>query len=141
MEHSNLFVIFDKLLDYTIAFESLYLLQSDKKKGAPLSKRVATLLGKDAADEQNLADMVGRFYRLRNDLVHASFIDSAGDEFLSENIHKYEDILRRSILAFLDLNKRAPTKEEIIRILDDAATKPSLRTDVHQKSKLLNMAA
>jgi hypothetical protein len=139
MEHSNPFVIFDKLLDFTIAFESLYLLKNDKQKRTPLSKRVATLLGKDAADGQNLADMVGQFYRLRNDLVHASFIDSDGDKFLSENIHKYEEILRRSILAFLDLNRRAPTKEKIIRILDDAATQPALKKDIQQKSKLLNM--
>jgi len=140
-EHSNPFIIFDKLIDYTIAFESLYLLKRDKQKGTPLSARVATLLGKDATDERQLAAAVKQFYDLRNDLVHASFIDDRGSDFLCENIYKYEDVLRRSILAFLDLNKRASTKEEIIKTLDEAAKQPSLRKDIQDKAKLLNMTA
>jgi len=138
-QHSNPFIIFDKLVDYTIALESLYLLKTDRQKGTPLSSRVATLLGKDAADEKQLANVVKRFYDLRNDIVHASFIDDIGIDFLCDNICLYEDILRRSILAFLDLNKRAPTKEEVIKILDEAGKRPALRKDIQNKSKLLSM--
>jgi hypothetical protein len=86
-------IIFDKLVDYTIALESLCLLKTDRQKGTPLSERVATLLGRDAKEETELYSIVKTLYDSRNDIVHGSFIDDAGDDFLCENIYKYEDIL------------------------------------------------
>jgi hypothetical protein len=118
----------------------LYLLKNDKNKGTPLSERAATLLGRDAAKERKITNLVKRFYNLRNDIIHASFIDDVGSQFLGDNIYKYEDILRKSILAFLDLNKRAPTKKQIIKILNDARTNPMLSKDIHDHSQLLKMA-
>ena len=138
-EHSNPFIIFDKLIDYTIALESLYLLKDDRNKGTPLSERAATLLGRDATEELELTKIVKTFYNLRNDIVHASFIDNVGSDFLSDNIYKYEDILRWSILAFLDLNKRTATKKEIVKILDIAKKDHVLRKDIHGQLKLLKL--
>jgi hypothetical protein len=139
-EHNNPNLIFDKLVDYTIALESLFLLKSDRDKGTPLSIRAATLLGHDSATEQQITELVKRYYNLRNDIIHASFIDDDGDDFLNANIQKYEDILRRSILAFLDLNKRAATKKAVIKILNDAAGNAQLKATIRGGLGLLGLA-
>jgi hypothetical protein len=72
-------------------------------------------------------------------MVHGSLIDDQGDEFLRANIYIYEDILRRSIVAFLDLNRRSPVKKEVIGLLDKASTQPALKKELQESLKLLKL--
>ena len=80
------------------------------------------------------------FYNMRTDVVHASFIDSAQHNYLEANISKYENILRKSILAFYYLNNRFKTKEETLNELDQSQSDPQTRRNIQESLKVLNFA-
>jgi hypothetical protein len=110
--------IIEKLLDYTIGFESLYLKGDEHKKGKNLAKRVAFLLSENEEEKDAIFSLVKKFYEIRNYIVHASLLSSEDYDYLFKNIYEYSELLRRSILAFLDLNFRYSSKEEIVKLLD-----------------------
>lgn len=134
------FLLFDWLLAYTNGLESLYLLQSDRKKAENLAARIAVVLGQSEKDENYLRDIVTQFYKIRNDIVHGSLLDKAQDDFLQENIWSYQNILRKSILAFLDLNQKISSKEEVIRRLREAISDTKLREAIRKSLSLLKLA-
>lgn len=140
VENNNNFIIFDKLIDYTIALESLYLERRDEEKRGNLSRRIAILLCKDESEKDKISRDIKEFYDIRSDLVHASLIDSKGDKFLRQNIYNYENILRKSILAFLDLNLLYKTKREVLDYLDQAASNPDLMKKIHDSLEILKLA-
>jgi len=165
VENNNNFMIFDKLIDYTIALESLYLGRWDEgKRGnlfqriaallcktlylerrnegkrGNLSKRIAALLCKDESEKDKISRDIKKFYDIRSDLVHASLIDPKGNDFLYKNIYNYENILRKSILAFLDLNLSYKTKADVLSQLDQAASNPDLIKTIHESLEILKLA-
>ena len=140
VENNNNFIIFDKLIDYTIALESLYLGRGDEGKRGNLSQRIAALLYKDESEKNKVSRDIKKFYDIRSDLVHASLIDPKGISFLCKNIYIYENILRKSILAFLDLNRSYNTKETLLNHLDQAISNPDLRENIHESLELLKLA-
>lgn len=139
-QRDNYFLLFDWLLAYTNGLESLYLLKSDKDKSERLAARVAVVLGQDDMDENRLCDIVTQFYKVRNAIVHGSLLDDAQDNFVQQNIWSYQDILRKSILAFLDLNRKSPSKKAVIRQLREAVSNPNLRRTIRESLGLLRLA-
>ncbi len=122
LENNNPFSIIDRLIDYTTGLESLYL-HGEENKRNNLSSRIATLLSKDECDEKQLRKFIKKFYDIRSDIIHGSLIDEKGDEFLSEHIYEYGDYLRKSILAFLDLNFKNPSKKAVLKMIDETIPK------------------
>jgi hypothetical protein len=139
-QRDNYFLLFDWVLAYTNGLESLYLLQSDRRKADNLAARVAVVLGQDEEDKNRLRDIVTRFYKVRNAIVHGSLLDDAQDEFVQQNIWSYQDILRKSILAFLDLNRTNSSKKMVVRHLCEALSNPSLRRTIRESLGLLKLA-
>jgi hypothetical protein len=139
-DEDNYFLLFDWVLAYTNGLESLYLLKSDQKKSEILANRVAIVLGKDDKDENHLRDIVKQFYKVGNAIVHGSLLDEAQDSLMRKNIWSYQDILRKSILAFLDLNQKSPTKKAAVSQIRKAATDPILRRTIRESLVLLNLA-
>lgn len=139
-QRDNHFLLFDWLLAYTNGLESLYLLQSDRGKAENLAARVTVVLGQDEEDENRLRAIVTQFYSARNAIVHGSLLDDAQDNFVRQNIWNYQDILRKSILAFLDLNRKSSSKEAVIRQLREAVLNPSVRRTIRQSLDLLKLA-
>ncbi|HYA89123.1 MAG TPA: hypothetical protein VEI57_18955 [Nitrospirota bacterium] len=123
-----------------MGLESLYLLKEEWHRRRRLSRRVSYLLAKDENEENELCELVMRFHEIRNDIVHASLVNREDAEFLSENIYVYEDILRKSILGFLDLNLKIQTKEELLNKIDVSKSEPEVRKEIHESLKLLEMA-
>lgn len=110
--------IIEKLLDYTIGFEALYLKMKEKGKQRKLANRVSFLLSKNEKEKSKIKSLIERFYKIRNDIVHASLVSSEDYEYLFKNIYEYSELLRKSILTFLDLNFKYSSKEEIVKLLD-----------------------
>ena len=133
------FINIDRLIDCTIALESLYLLRNDDKRDR-LSARIAVILGKDKNEEEQIRSDIKKFYDIRSDIVHGSSIDGKDIKFLDTNIYSYEDILRRSILAFLDLNLRNTSKEVVLRTLDETIANSDRRQEIQESLKLLKLA-
>jgi|GEM_PF-6818109 hypothetical protein len=139
MEHHNPFLIIDTLIDYTIALESLYLLRGEDKR-QNLSSRIAALLGKDEREQEQISHIIKKLYDIRSDIVHGSLMDREGDEFLRANIYEYGDYLRKSILAFLDLNLRDPSKKVVLGVIDKAILDTDLRREIQGSLKVLRLA-
>jgi hypothetical protein len=110
--------IIEKLLDYTIGFEFLYLKSGECKKGENLARRIAFLLSENEEEKNRIFSLIKKFYEIRNDIVHASLVSRKDYKYLLKNIYEYGELLRKSILAFLDLNFKYSSKEEIIKLLD-----------------------
>lgn len=139
LENSNPFSIIDRLIDYTTALESMYLLRNeDKRKN--LSLRMGSILGQDKCEEKQICRDIKKFYDLRSDIVHGSLMDEKGDRFLRENIYKYEDYLRRSILALFDLNLRNKSKKSVLGIVDKAGLDQDFKKDLQTSLTLLKLA-
>jgi hypothetical protein len=133
IENRNPYILIERLLDCTIALESLYLTKNIKRKGEKLSLRANILLNDIDCDLQY-------FYNMRNEIVHASFLDDTQYHYLEANISRYENVLRKSILAFFDLNKDIPTKEAVLKELDQAQSNADTKVKIQNSLKVLKLA-
>lgn len=133
IENRNPYILIERLIDCTIALESLYLTKNIRRKGEKLDSRANNLLNGCDCDLQY-------FYNMRNDIVHASFIDGTQYDYLKANISRYENVLRKSILAFYDLNKNIPTKGEVLQVLDQAQSNSQTKREIQGILKILNLA-
>ena len=118
VENNNPFVIFDKVIDYTMGLESLYLLREEDGKAQKLCSRASTLLSKDNSERARLCKIIRRFYGIRSGVVHGSLVRNNDMAFVSENIYNYEEILRQSIVAFFGLNRKQATKKAVLYLID-----------------------
>lgn len=62
----------DRIIDYCIAFESLFCGEDTRQKGEIISVGASMLLGKDNRDRKGIGDCLRKAYQVRNDIVHAS---------------------------------------------------------------------
>jgi len=113
----------DKLIDYMISFESLFL-GLEQELGLRLSLRVARLVGKKRNRKEIFQDMKTA-YDLRSKFVHGA-TETNINKFLSkksitlnEFVSKVEEYLRKSIKQFINLTEQGFGHEEIIRGLDE----------------------
>lgn len=89
----------DVLLDLMIAFEALFLAgYRASNKGQTLAIACSMLLGKTRSERKTIQETLGKFYLIRNDIVHGSNYNS--DE-IKENFYTLRNYLRRSIIKLL----------------------------------------
>ena len=106
----------DKLIDYMIAFESLYLVgEAPLEMPYKLAHRVALLLYKTEVERKQTFLEMKKAYSLRSDIVHGERKTRSPTEpikidnkeySLSDFIQKIEEHLRRSIKLFLEKPKQ-----------------------------------
>ena len=74
----------DRIIDYCIAFESLFCSEDKRQKGEIISIGASMLLGKDNCEREEIRDYLRKAYRVRNKIVHASL--SVPDSLNKENV-------------------------------------------------------
>lgn len=108
------FPLIDKLLDYTIGLESLFLSRNDRNKRELLGERISRFLGKYKKERAQICEVVKNLYRIRNFIVHGSGLKGEDFDLLRTHVTEYGDYLRKAILAFLELY----SGKEILKKLD-----------------------
>lgn len=97
----------DKLIDYMISFESLYLTREEKMEMAyKLAHRVSLLLSKNEKKRKQIFQEMKKAYSLRSNIVHGRKVKKvriANKEYsFSDFIQIIEEHLRSSIRLFLE---------------------------------------
>jgi hypothetical protein len=86
----------DKLLDYMIGLESLYLPDGNDELTFRLSLRVAFIINQETAKRKKTFKFMKKMYRLRSKIAHGK-----ENELTKEDISTIEDILRNSLKIYL----------------------------------------
>jgi hypothetical protein len=119
----------DKLADFMIALEALYL-SDNKELTYKLSLRVAILLGKNEEDRKRIRRDVSSLYELRSDIFHG------GDKPIKEEqVRMLEEFLRLSLVKFLLLS-RYFKKQELMEKFDESLMDEKIRMELTEKSDL-----
>ncbi len=120
----------DKLIDYMVVFESLYL-NEELELSYRLSNRMATLLGENEQKRQEIAEDIKDLYNLRSSLVHGSLydyeipkkvVDKKGIKLSQEIINNYrKNYFKRKISEQSTHKKSTETSnnKDIERIFDE----------------------
>ncbi len=87
----------DKLLDYMIGLESLYLPDGNDELTFRLSLRIAFVVNQEMAERKNLFKFLKKMYGVRSKIAHGK-----KHELTKEDILKTEQILRQSLKIYLD---------------------------------------
>ena len=99
----------DRLLDYIIAFEVLYLsAQRVRQKGKTLALAVSNFIGENNEQRKNIHDAIRQAYIKRNSIVHENEklenVYISGKEIIADDfVRLIEEYLRRSIKRHLDI--------------------------------------
>ena len=103
-----------------IAFEALYLINTDQELGFKLATRAAFILGKDKGktEKEKIYNFLKKAYSIRSGIVHGNKhldknIKLSDDEEISvqDFILQLEDYLRQSIIYFINLSMDYEVKE------------------------------
>jgi len=92
----------DRLIDYMIAFEALFL-KGEKRttsRGKIIAIACSTLLGKNNEEREEIKNTLNMAYSMRNDIVHGGEYRKDVDPF--GVVEEISDYLRDSIIRFLD---------------------------------------
>ena len=97
----------DKLIDYMVAFEALFMKETQELRHR-LSVRIARFLKGEYDERKDLYSKFKRIYDIRSKIVHGNSITpkelkKLAVESLSELISEVEEQLRKSIKTFIDL--------------------------------------
>jgi len=108
----------DKLIDYFVAFEALYLLET-LELSYRLSLRTATLLGDTSEERNSIFKLMKDAYALRSNIVHGKK-PKIGKKIvdLKDYVPKLENYLRQSIIKFLRMPIQYRNQALILRDLD-----------------------
>ena len=109
----------DKLIDYMIAFEALYLKGDPGEYGYRMAIRAASLLGKTPEDKKQIFSEITTAYRLRGKIVHGSKEIMEKNSISIQEVSKIEQHLRHSIQELISLI-RGQNRSEIIKSLDES---------------------
>lgn len=82
----------DRLLDFMIGLESLYLPDGNEELTFRLSLRIAFILNKKSDDIKDTFRFIKKMYRLRSKIVHGKKY-----ELIKDDIKRLEEILRKSL--------------------------------------------
>lgn len=97
----------DRLIDYMIGLEALYLPGASGELTKQLSLRVAFMLENSGVNRKECFIFMNEMYSLRSKIVHG---DKKEPIIKTEDITRMEAILRRSLKAFLDNSGRFDTE-------------------------------
>jgi len=87
----------DKLLDYMIGLESLYLPDGNDELTFRLSLRIVFVVNQEMAERKNLFKFLKKMYGVRSKIAHGK-----KHELTKEDILKTEQTLRQSLKIYLD---------------------------------------
>ena len=87
----------DKLIDYMIGLEALYLPDGNQELSFRLSLRVAFLLAYSSDDRKKLFSFIKEMYKTRSNIVHGSKY-----ELNEDSIIYLEDLLRKSLKLWIE---------------------------------------
>lgn len=104
----------DKLLDYMIGLESLYLPDGNDELTFRLSLRIAFVVNQEMAERKKIFKFIRNMYGLRSKIAHGS-APSKKFELAKEDISKIEGILRSSLKFYLE-NPSSFTNESLDNI-------------------------
>ena len=123
----------DKLIDYMIVFEALYLKENIELEYR-LSNRVAALLGEDEQKRREISSNIKDLYNLRSNLVHGSLFEykirqeevdkiaESQSSFRKDDITKFRRNYFKDRYAAQSFYRRielSPPSEEIKRLFDE----------------------
>lgn len=112
----------NKMIDFLIAFEALYLPESGGELTYRLSNRVAIMLGKKDAKTEKIREFMTTAYNLRSKIVHGKDVRPIKIEKMTIKIKDFaqrvEEYLRESLKSFLILSKTYRKQESIMALLD-----------------------
>lgn len=87
----------DRLLDFMIGLESLYLPDGNDELTFRLSLRISFMQHQDSSDRNEMYKFIKRMYRTRSKIVHGS-----NYTLLNEDVTKIESVLRKSLKTYLE---------------------------------------
>lgn len=87
----------DRLLDYMIGLESLYLPDGNAELTFKLSLRVAFVTRQEMADRKHMFEFMKKLYDVRSRIAHGK-----GFDLTKEDISQIEEVLRQSLKIYLD---------------------------------------
>lgn len=96
---SERFDEYDKLIDYWIAFESLFASDSSQEVTYRASLRIAALIGNTSEEKVQLYKDLRESYKLRSEVVHGSVPKNKKNAYLL--VDKTRSYLRRALLKLL----------------------------------------
>ena len=128
----------NKMIDYLISLEALYLPERQELTYR-LSNRVATLLGKEGKETEEIRKIITKAYDLRSDIVHGKDvrpIKIEGKTFQPNDFaSKVEEYVRQSVRHFIALSKTYKKQESIIDELDKSLLNVKSRKKLHRLTK------
>jgi hypothetical protein len=124
----------DKIIDFLIAFEALYLLEPEELTYR-LSNRVAILVGETDDDAEEIRKFMIKAYDLRSDIVHGKDVRPIKIEgkIIERNdfVKRIEEYLCVSLRLFIVLARIHRKQANVLKILDksliDAKSRRELR--------------
>lgn len=131
------FDVEDKMIDFMISFEAMFL-QNEGELKFKLSNRVAVLLGKTSGEREIIREIINQSYQWRSDIVHGNPkhpLKIQGNIISEVDLAvKVEDILRKSLLGFICLTEKNLIRENILRQLDNSLLNMKVMNDLHKKA-------
>lgn len=118
----------NKLIDYMIALEALYLSER-LELSYRLSHRVSCLLGENDKKRAQIFKDIKSLYKKRSNVVHGEHTD-----ILSDEVSKLKEYVKDSIQRFLVLATRYP-KNKILEILDESVINKDTRERIQRDAK------
>lgn len=133
----------NKMIDYLISLEALYLPERQELT-YKLSNRVATLLGKEEKETEEIRKIVAKAYDLRSDVVHGKDVRPIKIEGKTiqptDFASRVEEYVRKSIRSFIALSKTYKKQETLIKELDKSLLNLKLRKKLHRLTKFARIS-
>ena len=107
----------DKIIDLSIALESLYVTDGRSGPGVLLALHAAWHLGKSKSDRKNLRNEFQQFYRMRSDAIHAGKLRDrwSNPQFNTQNIiSRFQKLGREGIISIIRAGKRPCWKDLVM---------------------------
>ena len=94
----------DRIIDYWVAFEALFLPETDLELAYRASMRIARFLGNSPTEREELVDTLKRSYRLRSLVAHGVGMNEKKVQKLDplELTTRTHNLLRRALVRWLD---------------------------------------
>jgi hypothetical protein len=109
----------DKMVDYIIALEALYLNGDHGEFTYRLAHRAASMLGSTFDKRRETFRNVRDAYDLRSQIVHGGS-DPKKRKITNEDVEKVNNYVRMSIVAYLNLNKTHNSQKLILEKIDES---------------------
>lgn len=107
----------DKLIDYWVALESLFVPDTVQELSYRSALRIAVFLGSNGAERKQIYEQMRGSYSLRSEIVHGSIRKSRRKVTSAELTSLTRSCLRRSILKILKSSERFTPSNFEIRLL------------------------